>query len=105
MLTDLAGKISHKQLERLLRNTEPEFREEYGALLEQIRQQNSEQVIRLAHSLKNTASLFGCQELVDCLKKIEQSDLAFVSQNSFQQQLEQEYRVCLELLRQLSDSP
>jgi HPt (histidine-containing phosphotransfer) domain-containing protein len=102
MITGLAAKIGQGQLRRLLHNVEPVYREEYTALLESIKQQNKAEAIRLAHSLKNTAGLFACQGLVDCLKKVEQGDLALVTQDSFRQQLERDYQACLNIMRQLS---
>ncbi|MEZ5536914.1 MAG: Hpt domain-containing protein [Thiolinea sp.] len=102
MVTGLADKIGQVQLRRLLRNAEPEFRREYVVLLEQIGLRNKEETVRLAHSLKNTAALFDCQGLVDCLKQVEQGDMSLVTQDSFLQQLEQEYHACLAGMRGVS---
>ena len=104
MVTGLADKIGEAQLRRLLRKAEPACREEYAALLQQIALQNREETVRLAHSLKNTAALFGCQSLADCLKKVEQGDMTLVTQDCFLQQLEREYRGCLDFIRGLLGS-
>lgn len=102
MLRQLEEKIGAVKLRRMLDKALIATQRDYAGLRESLEQQNQnrEQAIKYAHSLKSTASLLECHEFVRKLEIVEQNNLSLMNQPEFLQQLEQEYRDCLDRMHQ-----